>query len=175
MSPVSDFLERYILEHCAGAERTLIVGSRLYDRSIDRRPLYGESIGVDIEMGRGVDLVHDMEYPLSKRVGLFDHVHCCSLLEHVQRPWMVAGNIVRAMRYGGTLIIAVPFVWRVHNYPGDYWRFTIDAVKLLFPAIEWVEITYVADNTKCARAPTENQGDIRWLQRTEVYGFGTKV
>ena len=33
---------------------------------------------------------------------------------------------------GGSLFIAVPFVWRFHGYPNDYFRYTHNGIKKLY-------------------------------------------
>lgn len=74
---------------------TLVTGSKLYRTSHDRRKLYENAIGLDMQDGEGVDVVSDLEKPLP--VGPFNHVDCYSTLEHVSRPWLAAANIQDAM------------------------------------------------------------------------------
>ena len=53
-------------------------------------------------------------------------------------------------------MLSVPFAWKFHGYPSDYWRFTREGVKKLFPRIDWDE----DDNN---RWHTPKRGDFREL------------
>jgi len=47
--------------------------------------------------------------------------------------------------------VSVPFAWKFHGYPSDYWRFTPQAIRLLFPDLvfdekyEWISTSKVGD------------------------------
>jgi 2-polyprenyl-3-methyl-5-hydroxy-6-metoxy-1,4-benzoquinol methylase len=93
--------------------------------------------GVDMQAGATVDIVHNMNEPLS--IDPVDVVFCFSMLEHCDKPWLVAQNIQKVLKKDGLLLISVPFQWRVHGYPNDYWRFTFNGIKALFTEINWLE------------------------------------
>jgi len=154
--------------------RTLVVGSRLYDGSIDRRALYEDAFGVDMLDGAGVDLQHDMEDPLPEAIGRFDHIDLCSVLEHVRRPWLLAANVEAAMAPDATLLVSVPFVWRLHSYPSDYWRISPEGLDALFPGIQWLGKKFVVGSRLRKRTPSLNWGGERWLARSETVAFGVK-
>lgn len=42
------------------------------------------------------------------------------------------------MAQDGVVFISVPFCWKIHGYPSDYWRFTPEAIKVLFPEIKFL-------------------------------------
>jgi SAM-dependent methyltransferase len=135
------FLER-LLPHVEGP--VLEVGSKDYGSTINFRELYrGEYVGVDLEAGKGVDVVADLSAGLG---GLeedrFALAICCSVLEHTPTPWVMAENLSRLLRPGGALYISVPWVWRYHAYPDDYFRFSPRAVQALFPHFSWKHATY---------------------------------
>lgn len=161
------FMSRHKPKH----GKTLLVGSKVYPSTDDRRELYKDCIGIDMLSGEGVDLVHNMEEPIGCT---FSHVDCCSVLEHTKRPWLVAENITRALEDGGTLLISVPFVWRVHGYPDDYWRMTKSSIPVLFPEIDWHEIRYFGPNGRRKKANSMSHGGSVWLERTEIFAFGAK-
>lgn len=152
----------------------LVAGSKRYPTSAPARRYAGTVIGVDMSGGAGVDLVHDLAKPLAFSVS---HVDCCSVLEHCADPFAVARTLQGALITGGSLMLTVPFVWRLHGYPNDYWRFTIAGVKRLFPGIVWKRLTYAVDG--------EERDDVRIgkdeadenfvrLPRAEVIGWGVK-
>ena len=156
--------------------RTLIVGSFVVEGKEDRRNLYSDVLGVDMRKGPGVDLVLDMEEALPEDLGKFDNVECQSVLEHSRAPWKLAANIEDVMNLGATIYVAVPFVWRVHSYPDDYWRFTISGVKELFPRIEWSELLYAHEKlSKKTTSIRENFIGHVFLARTEVLGVGVRI
>lgn len=156
------------------AGRTLIAGSHIYGEREDRRKRYADAVGVDMNAGPGVDVVADLESDFLE--GSFAHIECLSVLEHCRRPWLMAANLERMLEPGGTILIAAPFVWRVHGYPDDYWRFTVNGVKSLFNEIEWKQEGYAhrhltaAENIPWARSAD----DWPCMARTEVCLFGVK-
>ena len=118
----------------------LEVGSKDYGSTTSFRDAFGgnEYIGIDQSAGKGVDRVVD----LTVGIGDLNEDHfalaiCCSVLEHVRRPWVMAENLTRVVRPGGALYMAVPWVWRYHAYPDDYFRFSWRGVAELFPRITW--------------------------------------
>lgn len=156
--------------------RTLIVGSRIYGGREDRRQRYAEAIGVDMLDGPGVDMVADLEEPPAK-LGRFHHIECCSVLEHSRRPWRLAGNLEKLLRHGGTIYVTAPFVWRIHAYPSDYWRFSIEGVRALFPRISWSALRFAHTKlTRKALVPAQGATDegCPLMPRTEVLGFGVR-
>ena len=123
----------------------LEVGSRDYGSTEDFRSLYAANryLGVDLSAGKNVDRVVDLvagtgDLPVEN----FGLIICCSVLEHVPRPWVMAQNLTRLLRPGGAMYIAVPWVWRYHPYPDDYYRFSWRGIAELFPAVAWKRQAY---------------------------------
>ncbi len=167
-------LQKFLNKWIRTPNHALVVGSKCYKDKIDRRTLYPRAFGVDLFEGDGVDLVHDLETPLPETVGPFDHVDCCSVLEHVRRPWLLAANVEAVLDEGGTILVSVPFVWRVHSYPSDIWRMTPEALTVLFPSIQWVRCRFFSNGKFVDKAPTRFENGERWLARTEIVAAGKK-
>lgn len=172
---IAEFDDQYVRPR---EGRTLIVGSKVYKNRPDRRKLYDDCVGVDMEPGEGVDHVVDLAKPWNDTIsglGPFKHIECISVLEHCQMPWVMAENLERLLSVMGTIHVAVPFIWRLHQYPGDYFRFTIDGIKLLFPSIYWLATKY-ANHTLMdpGKIPTTKRDDHQYIARTETYMFGYK-
>jgi SAM-dependent methyltransferase len=164
--------------------RVLEVGSKQYGNTQDFRALFrdAEYVGVDMQPGDGVDVVHDFTTgtgPLD--AASFDLVICCSVLEHVRRPWVAAENIMAVMAPGAALYLVVPWVWRFHGYPDDYFRFSWRGIQELFP-LAWRDFMYSssrhgefwpcengADN---ARAIVKD--DTKFLPYLQVHGIGVR-
>jgi SAM-dependent methyltransferase len=123
----------------------LEIGSKDYGSTVPFRRHIGhrEYVGLDMAPGPGVDVVGDLSRGLC---GLpenhFSLVICCSVLEHVERPWLMAENITCLVRPGGLLYMSVPWVWRYHAYPDDYFRFSWRGIETLFPAFAWRDRYY---------------------------------
>jgi len=70
-----------------------------------------------------------------------DAIICLSILEHVENPIKAAAEIYRVLQPGGRCYVHVPFLFYYHaekGYYGDYWRFTLDTLQLLFKGFSTV-------------------------------------
>jgi SAM-dependent methyltransferase len=143
----------------------LEVGSKDYGNTADLRRVLrhdGAYTRVDMQPGAGVDLVLDLTAPfeqLDARLGgvRFGTIFCLSVLEHCRQPFAMAENLTRLLAPGGKICLSVPFAWKFHGYPSDYWRFTQEGVKLLFPRLSF-------DTAQCVAA-TSQPGDFRPINR----------
>lgn len=61
----------------------------------------------------------------------FDLVLLLDVLEHVAEPDFVLGEIRRLLTPNGRLIISVPFMYREHETPHDFARFTVFVMQEL--------------------------------------------
>jgi len=66
----------------------------------------------------------------------FDLVLCANVLEHVFDTKSAIKNLNYLLKKGGHLLISVPFVYPLHDEPGDFWRFTEHALKKIFSDFE---------------------------------------
>lgn len=165
-------LREFMRSHEPREGRTLVIGSHIYESSPDRRSYYDNAVGLDMLDGPGVGIVHDLEEPLPSKWGKFDHVDLCSVLEHVRKPWLLAANVEALMAPGATLLVSVPFVWRVHAYPSDFWRMTPEALDVLFPGITWKEKCFVVGSRLRRRVKGVNWGEHKYMERAETVAFG---
>ena len=85
--------------------------------------------GVDLAVGDAgwdysrLDAVADL-MALPFRDGQFDAALNAVTLEHVNEPGRVLREIARVLAPGGTLLVAAPHEWEVHQAPHDYYRYT---------------------------------------------------
>ena len=70
----------------------------------------------------------------------FDVILCLNVLEHVFQFQAALDNLYRAAKPGGTVIVAVPGYYPLHDEPHDYWRFTEHALRRLMSPYRSVEI-----------------------------------
>ncbi len=81
--------------------------------------------GIDREMRTpGLTFVGDVADMHMIADESYDCILCLDVLEHVPDPKRVILEIRRVCKPGGTLVLSVPFLHRVHAEPDDYWRFT---------------------------------------------------
>jgi hypothetical protein len=171
MSVIDEFQQQFKVAE----GRTLIVGSKIHEGTgkQDRREIYRDAIGVDMEEGHGVDRVLNLE-DVTEGLGEFSHIECTSVLEHSRRPWLLAANLERVLKEGGTILVMIPWVWRIHNYPSDLWRMTPEAIKSLFPSVEWIGQNYIVEGHLVQKVPTLKAMSMRWMARSELIMFGKK-
>src|SRR5262249_51701306 len=87
-------------------------------------------IGLDRRPGPGVDLLADVE-GLPQADATVGTVIAMNTFEHVPHFWRGFEEIRRVLKPDGALLVSCPFHFKIHNYPGDYWRFTPAALELL--------------------------------------------
>jgi SAM-dependent methyltransferase len=158
---------QFVLEHRDRLEGPYLeIGSRNYGNTQDLRSLFaGDTyIGIDLSDGDGVDRVLDLTQPfevIDERLGQqrFGAIFSFSVMEHCDNPFLMAENMVRLLKPGGKIVLSVPFAWKFHGYPSDYWRFTTEGVKKLFPQIDW-------DEGDTGRWHTPAKGDFRALDES---------
>lgn len=93
-----------------------------------------EYIGIDMRGGKNVDIVMNAHDVYSKfGMDSFDTVLCYNTLEHDDSFWVTLENIRKVLRVGGWLIISAPtYGFPIHDYPGDYWRFSEEVYEKVF-------------------------------------------
>jgi len=60
-----------------------------------------------------------------------DIVYSVAVLEHVEKPWIVADEIFRVLHSGGHVVLELPFLNVIHD-EDDYFRFTDKGIRSLF-------------------------------------------
>lgn len=59
----------------------------------------------------------------------YDIILCLNVLEHVFEFQKAVDNMHKSLKMGGTLCIAVPFAFPLHDEPTDYWRYTEHSLR----------------------------------------------
>lgn len=128
--------------------------------------------GIDIEVSGRPD---DMKVPdkffdginIPYNDNMFDGLLCTQVLEHVENLDLLLAECNRVIKVGGSFVATVPFLYREHEQPYDYRRFTsfgllqsmkrngfeVDSCKKILSAIETIATifsVYVSNNV-CAK------------------------
>lgn len=158
---------RRLVEHLKSLHplcRVLELGTRRWHESpthhkewVREHFLGVEYVRVDRDDGLDVDAVadaHCLERAFDK--GSFDAVIACSVFEHLACPWIAAGSIAHVVRPGGLVYVQTHQTFPLHNYPSDYWRFTTEAMGVLFARnIGW-ELLLAEYDHPCKVTPLGN-------------------
>jgi len=78
----------------------------------------------------------------------FGTIFCLSVLEHCEQPFKMAENFTLLLEPKGQICISAPFSSKIHGYPNDYWRFTPEGIKKLFPRIKFDMVQSLAATSK---------------------------
>jgi SAM-dependent methyltransferase len=89
-----------------------------------------EYIGCDIRHGLGVDRIEDA-HALSFADRSIKTILLLEILEHLPYPNKAIEEAWRVLDYDGVLVLSVPFNFRLHGFPTDYWRFTASGIHVL--------------------------------------------
>ena len=87
-----------------------------------------------------------------------DLVVSCDVFEHIDRPWLAAAEIGRILKPGGLAITNTLFGWRNQAGHIDYWRYSPEALEVLFVRLKCLEKGY----------------DVSEVQHGSVYLVGRK-
>jgi SAM-dependent methyltransferase len=134
----------------------LEVGSKDHGNTQDIKSLFSQKekyVGIDMEDGRRVDVVLDLSKSMAEIDGKlgklrFGTIFCLSVLEHCEDPFLIANNLTNLLKPGGQICLSVPFSLGFHGYPSDYWRFTHEGIKKIFPKLSFDLDRAVAATTR---------------------------
>ncbi len=81
--------------------------------------------GLDIApKSAAITLIGDVQNLSMLADASYDSAICLEVLEHLPEPALAVAEMQRILKPGGTLIISVPHLSRLHDLPHDYYRFT---------------------------------------------------
>ena len=141
-------LGRYVLHFEAALDRAvagfadgLAPGSRVLDAGAGegryaRNFARHRYVGVDLAVGDAawdysrLEAVADLN-ALPFAPASFDACISIVTLEHLAEPGRALREIGRVLRAGGSLLVAAPHEWEVHQAPHDYFRFTRYGIRHL--------------------------------------------
>src|SRR5262249_1376491 len=130
------------LEVVAPCARGRLLGVGCGDKPYERifRPHIAEYFGIEHEAAFSAtganlgssrpDYLYDGDQlPFEK--GTFDTVLSVQVLEHTPYPRRLISEMARVLKTDGTLILAAPFSFRLHEEPRDYFRYSPHGLREL--------------------------------------------
>ena len=119
------FLEHYV---SPGMKSVLEIGSLDVNGSLrELAPRNLHWTGVDLESGKGVDVVVEAHQPLPFADDYFDIVVATSIFEHDTAFWKTLSEMSRVLSSSGYIYISAPSNGPIHRFPLDVFRFYPDA------------------------------------------------
>ena len=100
-----------------------------------------EVFGIDMREGPGVDLVCSVD-DLGKHfeMGYFDACVSCGTFEHIENWKAFVTETWAAVKEGGWLVLTVASLDKGrHDYPNDYWRFSMLQLMDIYPGMKEFE------------------------------------
>lgn len=149
INPLSYLSTYWLVKAIAQARH--YAGGRLLDVGCGIKPyrelLAAEThIGIDwpqtVHQNTQVDAFADAAN-IPFRSGVFQTVICTEVLEHLRTPQQTLSEIARVCSPQAHLILTVPFNFRIHEPPHDYFRYTPFALRYLLEqaGFEIIDIT----------------------------------
>lgn len=76
-----------------------------------------------------LDVVCDLNKSLPFEENHFDTIIISDVLEHIAQPEIIWAEMSRILKPGGAVLVSVPFFYRIHEAPYDYYRYTEFALR----------------------------------------------
>lgn len=137
---VINFVQKQVKQFGLGGRKTIEIGSLNVNGSV--RSLFdGEYLGIDMRDGDGVDEVLTAVEAGEKYAGQYDVCVSTEMLEHCE-DWRGAVNAMKSvLKDDGVLLLTTRSAgFGRHDYPGDYWRFSVQNMYDAFSDM-WVTVT----------------------------------
>lgn len=89
-----------------------------------------------------LDAHADLNVALPLEANSYDTVLLTDVIEHLHSPTTLMAEVERVLRPGGAVFIGVPFMYRIHEEPHDYHRYTRFALERMLTEagleVEWL-------------------------------------
>lgn len=116
-------------EHIEGmrlAGTVLDVGGGQGFRYLELLRIEGVVHSVNINSDVTPTFLADLNQPLPFADASYDHVISFNTLEHVEKDAELLAEMFRILKPGGSFLLTVPFLYRIHGSPWDFHRHTAE-------------------------------------------------
>jgi hypothetical protein len=155
-----------------GRGRVLELGSRqVCPGGQSKRSLFPDCsyVGFDYYGDANTDVTGDA-HELSRFFrSEFDAVFSLAVLEHFAMPWVVAAEINKVLKVGGLTFHATHFAFPLHERPWDFWRYTGQALRILFSPPLGFEVIRCDFDTPARLHPDTPRDDLLHLPMEPVW------
>ena len=127
-----------------GAKDSLYAYHQLIQKSSDTKMTYTDLHPKNEDI---LKINFDHEFPIDSNT--FNNVLVFNVLEHVWDTRNLLTESNRVLVPGGSIYGSVPFLFRYHQDPTDYWRFTHEALLELLKQAHFTEIEVVPYGIGC--------------------------
>lgn len=131
---VRDMAHKALKDGGVSSGDMLEIGGRLNPRDKDFSAFTYHSLDLDgAPGGLSNTMIGDLTQCPEIPDASFDFIFSFDVFEHIDRPWLAAAETQRLLKPGGVTVHSTLFAWRYHPCPIDYWRYTAEGLKSLFP------------------------------------------
>jgi len=123
----------------------------------DQHPYY---LALDVYPYPEVDIVCDLSLANPFRNASLDAILLMNVLEHVYAPHALLAALAAMLKPGGVLIVAIPFLVKMHQVPLDFARYTHYALQR-FAADHGLEISHLEGFYDPFSVLTEGIGNLK--------------
>lgn len=137
-----------------------------------------EYIGVDWTKtlhNSKADVLSNLNKKIALEDDFADTIISLSVIEHLCEPQIFLNESYRILKEDGTMILAVPFMWWIHEAPHDYFRYTPYGLKYIFEKAGFKDI-HVQPTTGFFTMLflKMNYFSLRWIKGSKFRQFITK-
>lgn len=140
------FLKKYSTD-----KKVLDVGGGRADFNHSYDVFFPNRFSVDIDPKREPDLVADV-HNLPIKDNTYEFVLCTEVIEHCHDPQKAVNEMMRVLKPGGTCVLTTRFMFPIHDFPHDYWRFTEMQMQKLFENSTIIELRSETETMSCVAA-----------------------
>jgi SAM-dependent methyltransferase/uncharacterized protein YbaR (Trm112 family) len=129
-----------------------------------------DSWALDVYPYPEVDIVCDLTQSNPFRQGCFDAILLMNVLEHVYDSHALLASLAGMLKPGGSLVVAIPFLVKMHQEPLDYVRYTHYALERL-GADHGLELAHLEGFYDPISLLGEGSGNLKWAVLPGIRGL----
>ena len=154
-TPARHYIDLFLAQHSKAIHgRCVEFNPPYYRERYVGRPEVSKYDVWDVAPGLDVSVVGDLMDASHLPDACFDTFICTHVLCNVPRPWLAASEMHRLLAPGGVALVTVPMVLQGYApHPGDFWRFTVDGLRVLFENFARVETAFFGNAATASGSP----------------------